>query len=98
MNTPARNALPTNQMAIWSMVLGILGWVMCPLFSSAIAVVLGHMARAEIKRNQGQMEGDGYALVGLILGWANIAMCIAFILFYIILILFFAGVAGGLGR
>ena len=39
-----------------------------------MAVITGHAARAEIRRAPpGTLDGDGLALVGLLLGWANLA-------------------------
>jgi hypothetical protein len=52
------------------------------------AVVLGHMARAEIRRTGEQ--GDGLAVAGLVLGWLSTAGWAAFLLLLIML-----GVASG---
>ncbi|EQD72016.1 hypothetical protein B1B_04133 [mine drainage metagenome] len=40
----------TSGAAIASMVFGILAWVALPLLGAILAVVLGHIARAEIHR------------------------------------------------
>jgi hypothetical protein len=40
--------LPTNTMAIVSLVSGILSWFMFPVIGALVAVVAGHMARNEI--------------------------------------------------
>ena len=61
---------PTNGLAIGAMVCGIaelftLGFAAIP------AVILGHLARGQIKRT-GE-RGDGMAIAGLILGYLGIA-------------------------
>ena len=90
MNTRVR----TSNLAIISLVSGILGWTLLPWIASIVAIVTGHMARAEIRRGAGTIEGDGLALSGLVLGYAMIA--ISFIGLMLIL-LFFGGLAVLLG-
>jgi len=90
------NATPkqTSSLAIVSLVTGILGWTMLPWLGSIVAIITGHMARAEIARNPGTMEGDGLAITGLVLGWSMIALSIITI---VLIILFFGGLAVFLG-
>lgn len=68
---------PTNGKATGALVCGVL----C-VFTGGItgipAVVLGHMARGEIRRTGEQ--GDGFALAGLILGWLSVAGWALFVL------------------
>lgn len=90
MNTSVR----TSNLAIISLVSGILGWTLLPWIASIVAIVTGHMSRAEIRRTAGTIEGDGLALSGLVLGYAMIA--ISFIGLMLIL-LFFGGLAVLLG-
>ena len=59
----------TNGMAVASLVAGIVGWSAFPLIASIAAVVLGHIARAQIRRTGEQ--GGGLALAGLILGYTG---------------------------
>ena len=87
MNIPAKT---TSVTAIISLVSGILGWTFVPWLGSLVAVVTGHMARAEIRRNPDTLEGDGLAIAGLVLGWA---MLICSILLILAAILFFGGLA-----
>ncbi|HOV57535.1 MAG TPA: DUF4190 domain-containing protein [Rhodanobacteraceae bacterium] len=64
----------TSSSAIVSLVFGVLGWFALPLVGAIVAVITGHAARAEIRRAPpGTLDGDGLALVGLLLGWANLA-------------------------
>jgi hypothetical protein len=65
----------TSGTAVTSLVFGILSWVILPFVGAVIAIITGHMARAEIRRSApGTLEGDGLALGGLILGWAHIVV------------------------
>ncbi len=80
----------TSPLAIISLVSGILGWVPLPIIASIVAIITGHMARAAIRRQPDQLDGDGLALAGLILGWSSV---IVSLLFIAAVILFFGGLA-----
>ncbi|MFD9606081.1 DUF1707 and DUF4190 domain-containing protein [Streptomyces sp. NPDC059970] len=63
--------LRTNGKAKGALVFGILAPVTAVTAVTGVpAVVLGHMARKEIRRSDEQ--GDGLAVAGLVLGWASI--------------------------
>lgn len=87
MNTPLKQ---TSSAAVISLISGILGWTLLPWLGSIVAVITGHMARAEIRRNSDTLEGDGMALAGLILGWSMLMLSI---LAVIAIVLFFGGLA-----
>ena len=78
----------TSAMAIASLVLGVLGWSLLPFIGAIGAVLCGHMARADIRRAAGTLEGDGLAVVGLLLGYAAIVLGVATLL---AIFLFFGG-------
>ena len=84
------NIKQTSNLAIISLVSGILGWTLVPWLGSIVAIITGHMARAEIRRNPDTMEGDGMAVGGLVLGWLSIVLTV---LVVIGIILFFGGLA-----
>jgi hypothetical protein len=57
-------------MAIGSLVSGIFSF----FFPAAIAaIVLGHVARSNIRKSAGRLTGNGIALAGLILGYLGLA-------------------------
>jgi len=87
MNVPAK---PTSTTAIVSLVSGILGWTFVPVLGSVLAIICGHMARSEIRRSNGTIDGDGMAIAGLILGWASVAMAVLAI---VAIVLIFGGLA-----
>ena len=66
---PLRGPAPTNGLAIASLACGIAQFAFGPL-PTIPAIVLGHMARHQIKRTGEQ--GAGMALAGLLLGWAAV--------------------------
>ncbi len=73
MNAPIRQ---TSSLAVVSLVFGILGWTLLPFLGSLVAVVCGHMARAEIRRAQDSLEGDGLAVAGLVMGYLMIGLSV----------------------
>ncbi len=61
----------TNGLAITALVLGILGF-------GVIAVIFGHIAMGQLKRNP-QQEGRGLAIAGLILGYIVVGFWVVLI-------------------
>jgi hypothetical protein len=80
----------TSTLAIISLAAGILSWFAFPFIRAVVAIITGHMARSEIRNNYG-MQGDGLALIGLILGYLHLVTFCAGILAFL---LFFGGVVG----
>ncbi|WP_222564147.1 DUF4190 domain-containing protein [Novilysobacter antarcticus] len=87
---PANQIRRTSSMAVISLVAGILGWTLLPFVGSLVAIVTGHMARGEIKRGNGLVDGDGLAVSGLVLGYAMVAVAILSIIGVVLL---FGGLA-----
>ena len=63
---------PTPGQAYASMILGIVGLVLCPLLPSILALIFGYQAKGQIDRSAGRLAGRGIALTGIILGWVAI--------------------------
>jgi hypothetical protein len=80
----------TSSLAIVSLVAGLLGWTLAPWLGSIIAIITGHLARAEIRRDPAGVEGDGLAIAGLVLGWSMILLSLLTLL---LVVLFFGGLA-----
>jgi hypothetical protein len=78
-------ANPNSNMAVISLIFGILGWTALFGIGSIVAIVTGHMAKNEIRGSMGRLGGDGMATAGLVLGYANIAIGICFVCFFIVL-------------
>ena len=79
----------TSTTAIISLVSGILGWTALPFIGAIVAIVTGHVARAEIRRNPQTLQGDGLAVAGLILGYAMVAVS----LMALVAVVLFGGLA-----
>jgi hypothetical protein len=78
LGSPSPPAAPegptTSETAVVSLVIGVLSWIGIPLLGGMAAVFLGYKARKEIRQSSGQKTGDGIALVGIALGYANLAL------------------------
>ena len=57
----------TSGLAIASLILGLAG-VMCSLLTTIPAIICGHIARAQIKRDE-SLGGGGVAMAGLVVGY-----------------------------
>ncbi len=62
----------TNPLAIISLVFGCVQFVFCFFVGAVVAVITGHIARGQIKRND--EAGGGLATAGLILGYVGIGL------------------------
>jgi hypothetical protein len=61
--------------AIASLVLSILGLVVIlPVIGSILGIIFGHLSLNEIKNSNGQLEGRGMAIAGLVIGYGALAL------------------------
>jgi type IV pilus assembly protein PilA len=67
----------TSGKAIGSLIAGILFFIP---FAFVFAIVLGHMALAEIKRSAGRLKGNGMATTGLIFGYGTVLLIPVFLI------------------
>lgn len=92
--SPAAASRPTSPLAVASLICGIAGvvliWAIIPVLASIAAVITGHMALGQIKRQPG-IGGRGLAIAGLILGYAVVAIA-AFTIVSTIISFLFVGV------
>ena len=80
---------PTNNMAITSLVLSIVGVAPAPLcylpiLLAPVGAIIGHMALNRIKTS-GQ-EGRGLALAGIIIGWFGTLLAVGVVILIIVLV------------
>lgn len=74
---------PTHSgLALASLIVGIVTLpllLVCPIgfATSIVAIVLGHVARRQIRQSNGAKIGSGMALAGLITGYATLALGVA---------------------
>lgn len=78
-----------NGMALASLIVSIVSFVMCMGLPGIVGALLGHSAKKQI-RETGE-DGEGLATAGIVVGWIGFGLSMAFILLYAILII------GGLG-
>lgn len=45
-----------------------------PMIGAIMAVILGHVAKNEIRASRGSLGGDGMATAGMVLGYAGIGL------------------------
>jgi hypothetical protein len=81
----------TDGQAVAALIFGIVGLVVCPLIPSIVAVILGSQARARIASNP-DLDGDGLAKAGVILGWVGIGLSALGVVF--VVLAFALGAAG----
>ena len=66
---------PKNNLAIWSLALGIASFVLsCGFFTGIPAVIVGNAAKRAVA--EGQADNDGMATAGIILGWVAIGLSV----------------------
>ena len=72
----------TNNLAVASMICGIVQFFGFWLLGTIPAIVLGHMARKQIRQRNEQ--GAGMALAGLILGYVGVALTVIVVIIIVI--------------
>lgn len=82
-NIPPTSSQPTylpaqkdSTLAILSLVFGIASYLVVPVIGSLAAIILGHIAKSEIKKSNGTLSGNGLATAGLVLGYVQWAFLI----------------------
>ncbi|HKR75500.1 MAG TPA: DUF4190 domain-containing protein [Rhodanobacter sp.] len=85
----------TSSLAIVSLVFGVLAWCMLPFIGALVAVICGHLARNEIRRApvDQRIEGDGMAIAGMVLGYAQLVLSVLAVFFLIAALVFGLGIA-----
>jgi uncharacterized Tic20 family protein len=73
---PAAPPQQSNTLAIISLIASILGLTLFPTIGSIVGLILGYMARKQIRQSPGLMGGEGLAKAGIILGWIGVALAV----------------------
>ncbi len=72
--------------AILSLILAMASFVGPFIMTSIPALVLGYVARKQLRASQGQLAGDGIAQIAILVAWTNIVVSIVgFCLLYTVL-------------
>ena len=89
MTTTPQEDLPTNGLAIVSLITGIAGLVgVMPVIGSIAAVVSGRLARREMAASPGEWRGHELARAGEVLGWLGIVLTILGGCLFLVIVLF----------
>ncbi len=76
-----------NGMALASLILGIVSFVMGALALTGIpAVICGHIARRQIRENPLTQSGDGMAVGGLVTGYLSILLSVVMVVFFVVFV------------
>jgi hypothetical protein len=78
---------PTNGLAVASLACGV-GQIIVWFFGAIAAIILGHMARRQI-RQTGE-AGDGMAMAGLVLGYVGLILSVVGTIAFVALVVFAA--------
>jgi hypothetical protein len=86
------NVKKKNSLSIASMILGIVSIPLSLLFGVGVlfgiaAVIMGYVARKQIKESGGMQEGDGMALAGIIIGGFVIVLSICVLIIAILMLM-----------
>jgi hypothetical protein len=67
----------TCTLAVVSLCFGIAAWTVFPFVGAIVAVICGHLARREIRQTLSEpLDGDGFAVTGLVLGYAQLILSV----------------------
>jgi len=64
----------TEGTATAALIVAILGWVMCPIIASVVALALAHSAGNKIDASGGQLTGAGLVRAAQIIAWIQIGL------------------------
>jgi len=73
---PAAPQQQNNTMALISLIASILGVTFVPTVGSIVGLILGYMARKQIRESGGVQGGEGMAKAGIIIGWIGVALAL----------------------
>ncbi len=68
------NPPPTSGLAIASLVLGVLSFVGCSIFTGIPAIIMGHIAHNRSRKAPQQFGGGGLAIAGFVMGYFSLLL------------------------
>lgn len=68
------NRAPASGLAIASLVMGVLSFVGCSIFTGIPAIIAGHIAHNRSRKSPQQFGGGGLAIAGFVLGYLSLAL------------------------
>jgi len=79
----------TSILAILSTISGAASFFVVPLIGAIAALITGYMAKTEIKKSNGTIEGEGFATAGIVMGWINIGLALMVCCLIVLAVVFF---------
>ena len=73
-HTPAPATPPTSGMAIGSLIASIAGFIIVPILGGIVGLILGYVAKKQIRESEGTLAGAGLATAGIIMGWIQVVL------------------------
>lgn len=81
------SSAPLNGMAITSMIMGILTFVITPIIFAPLGIIFGHIARKQIRSGRYAPGSSGFALTGLICSYIGLGLTLLVVLIIVLLIM-----------
>jgi hypothetical protein len=78
---PMSSVAKTEPLAIWSLVLSLVGLFCCGFVVGIGGVVCGHLALSKLQ-GEPQLQGRGLAIAGLIIGYLAIVFWLIYVVFF----------------
>lgn len=72
-----------NNLALTSMIAGILSLTLCGTIAAIVAIITGHMGLNRANQLPPQLARRGMAIAGLIMGYVSLGLTILFIIFIV---------------
>lgn len=66
----------TSVLAIISLIAGISNFTWLPVFGAIAALLTGYIAKNDIKANPANLDGEGLATAGIIMGWVGVGLLV----------------------
>ncbi len=73
-HTPPPATPPTSGMAIGSLIASIAGFSIVPILGGIVGLILGYIAKKQIRESEGTLAGAGLATAGIIMGWIQVVL------------------------
>jgi len=68
------NRPPSSGLAVASLVMGVLSFIACSIFTGIPAIIAGHIAHNRSRKSPQEFGGRGMAVAGLVLGYLSLAL------------------------
>lgn len=89
---------PAPRLGTWaltSMICGAVSIVTLQWVVALLAVVFGFVGLSEVKKSAGQVEGRGFAIAGVVMGFVSIAISLVIVVLYILYLVVLFSALGG---